>query len=47
MSLARSWRAGRGDGGIGAPGSADKADLDTLPLDPDSVVQGCESKTRH
>ncbi len=28
-------------------GSADKADLDQLPLDPDSVVQGCESKTRH
>ncbi len=35
------------DGGIGAPGAADKADLDTLPLDPDSIVQGCESKTRH
>ena len=35
------------DGGIGTPGSADKADLDQLPLDPDSVVQGCESKTRH
>ena len=34
------------DGGI-TPGSADKADLDQLPLDPDSVVQGCESKTRH
>ena len=34
------------DGGT-TPGSADKADLDQLPLDPDSVVQGCESKTRH
>jgi hypothetical protein len=35
------------DGGIGTPGSADKADLDELPLDPNSVVKGCESKTRH
>jgi hypothetical protein len=35
------------DGGIGTPGSADKADLDQLPLDPNSVVKGCESKTRH
>jgi DNA-binding beta-propeller fold protein YncE len=35
------------DGGIGTPGSADKADLDKLPKDPASVVQGCETKTRH
>jgi DNA-binding beta-propeller fold protein YncE len=35
------------DGGIGTPGSADRADLDKLPLDPNSVVKGCESKTRH
>jgi hypothetical protein len=28
-------------------GSADRADLDTLPLDPNSVVTGCEAKTRH
>ena len=34
------------DGG-NAPGSADKADLDVLPKDPNSVVQGCETKTRH
>jgi DNA-binding beta-propeller fold protein YncE len=34
------------DGG-NAPGSADKADLDQLPKDPNSVVQGCETKTRH
>ncbi|MGH2964695.1 MAG: hypothetical protein ACRDMH_04840 [Solirubrobacterales bacterium] len=34
------------DGG-NAPGSADKADLDELPKDPNSVVQGCETKTRH
>ena len=33
------------DGGIGTPGSADKADLDLLPLDPN--VKGCETKTRH
>ena len=31
----------------GTPGSADKADLDKLPLDPNTVVKGCESKTRH
>ena len=34
------------DGGT-APGSADKADLDVLPKDPNSVIQGCETKTRH
>jgi Ca2+-binding RTX toxin-like protein len=28
-------------------GAADKADLDVLPKDPDSVVTGCETKTRH
>jgi Ca2+-binding RTX toxin-like protein len=35
------------DGGIGTPGSADKADLDLLPKDPDSVVTNCETKTRY
>jgi NTP pyrophosphatase (non-canonical NTP hydrolase) len=35
------------DGGIGTPGSADKADLDLLPKDPNSVVTGCETQTRH
>jgi Ca2+-binding RTX toxin-like protein len=35
------------DGGIGTPGHADKADLDKLPKDPNSVVKGCERKTRH
>ena len=35
------------DGGIGTPGIADKADLDRLPKDPDSIVKGCETKTRH
>ena len=34
------------DGG-GAPGAADKADLDLLPLDPNSKVTGCETKTRN
>jgi hypothetical protein len=34
------------DGGS-TPGSADKADLDLLPKDPDSIVAGCETKTRH
>ena len=34
------------DGGIGTPGSADKADLDQLPKDPNSMVRGCETKTR-
>ena len=28
-------------------GSADKADLDLLPNDPNSAVIGCETKTRH
>jgi hemolysin type calcium-binding protein/Big-like domain-containing protein len=35
------------DGGIGTPGSADKADLDLLPKDPNSAVTNCETKTRH
>ena len=26
---------------------SDKADLDKLPKDPNSVISGCESKTRH
>jgi hypothetical protein len=34
------------DGGT-KPGSADKADLDLLPKDPNSIVFGCETKTRH
>ncbi len=34
------------DGGIGTPGSADKAILDQLPKDPNSIVRGCETKTR-
>ena len=34
------------DGGT-TPGPADKADLDLLPRDPNSVVKGCEAKTRH
>ena len=34
------------DGG-NSPGTADKADLDLLPKDPNSVVNGCETKTRH
>ena len=34
------------DGGS-SPGGADKADLDLLPKDPDSVVTNCEIKTRH
>ncbi len=34
------------DGGP-TPGNADKADLDLLPKDPDSVVTNCETKTRH
>ena len=28
-------------------GTADKADLDLLPNDPDDVIAGCETKTRH
>jgi hypothetical protein len=28
-------------------GSADKADLDLLPADPNAAVTGCETKTRH
>jgi Ca2+-binding RTX toxin-like protein len=35
------------DGGIGTPGAADKADLDKLPKDPNSVVTNCETRTRH
>jgi hemolysin type calcium-binding protein len=34
------------DGGT-TPGSADKADLDLLAKDPNSIVLGCETKTRH
>jgi hemolysin type calcium-binding protein len=34
------------DGG-GAPGAADRADLDLLPKDPSSAVTNCETKTRH
>ncbi len=34
------------DGGA-TPGTADKADLDLQPKDPNSVVTGCETKTRH
>ena len=34
------------DGGA-VSGSADKADLDLLPKDPDSAVTNCETKTRH
>ena len=34
------------DGGT-TPGHADKADLDFLPADPNTVVIGCETKTRH
>jgi hypothetical protein len=33
------------DGG-NAPGSADRAELDLLPRDPNSVVHGCETKAR-
>ena len=33
------------DGG-NAPGSADRAELDLLPRDPNSVVHGCETKVR-
>jgi Ca2+-binding RTX toxin-like protein len=33
------------DGGIGTPGSADKADLDQQPKD--SPPSGCETVTRH
>jgi hypothetical protein len=34
------------DGGS-SPGTADKADLDVLPKDPNSAVIGCETKKRH
>jgi Ca2+-binding RTX toxin-like protein len=34
------------DGGS-SPGTADKADLDLLPKDPNAAVVGCETKTRH
>jgi hypothetical protein len=34
------------DGGT-KPGTADQADLDLLPKDPNSIVLGCETKTRH
>jgi hypothetical protein len=35
------------DGGIGATGTRDKAGLDLLPKDPNSIVTGCETKTRY
>ena len=28
-------------------GTADKADLDLLPMDPNTAVIGCETRTRH
>ena len=34
------------DGGT-TPSGADTADLDLLPMDPDSAVKNCEKKTRH
>ncbi len=34
------------DGGSSS-GTADKADLDVLPQDPESAITGCETKTRH
>jgi hypothetical protein len=34
------------DGGT-KPGTADKADLDLLPKDPNSIVHGCETATRN
>jgi Ca2+-binding RTX toxin-like protein len=34
------------DGGAN-PGTADRADLDLAPKDPNSIVTGCETKTRH
>jgi virginiamycin B lyase len=34
------------DGGS-TQGTADRADLDKLPTDPNNVVTGCETKTRH
>jgi hypothetical protein len=33
------------DGG-GTPGTADRADLDLLPMDPGSAIFGCETRTR-
>jgi hypothetical protein len=35
------------DAQIGCGAGTDKANLDLLPKDPDSVVSGCETKTRH
>jgi Ca2+-binding RTX toxin-like protein len=35
------------DGGGSPGGGADKADLDLLPMDPNSAVTNCETKTRH
>ena len=32
------------DGGIGTPGHADKADLDLLPKDPNSVVRAASPR---
>jgi Ca2+-binding RTX toxin-like protein len=34
------------DGGA-TQGTADRADLDKLPSDPNNVVTGCETTTRH
>jgi hypothetical protein len=34
------------DGGT-VPGTMDKADLDLAPKDPNAIVAGCETKTRH
>ena len=33
--------------GSGTRSAADRADLDMLPKDPNSVVKGCETKMRH
>ena len=38
---------GASDGAINCGTGSDKADLDLLPKDPNYVVSGCESKTRH
>jgi hypothetical protein len=38
---------GTSDQAIDCGGGSDKADLDQLPLDPNSLVKGCEDKTRH
>ena len=38
---------GASDQAIDCGSGSDKADLDLLPKDPNSVVSGCETKTRH